>query len=406
MQAQDLVSNLKMRVSYGLTGNQEIGAYQSLAQLGATEYVLGRSTVITGYTPTRIANPDLQWESSRQLDVGLDIGLWDQRLRLTADYYRKITDDLLLPVTLPTETGFDSAVQNAGSMRNTGIEFSVGADLLTGAFSWSTNANASANRNEVADLGPSGRFFGLGTSAKGVGSPGGLVEEGRPIGVYYGYETDGIFNDQAEIDAHGVQPEAQPGGIRFVDTNSDGQITPEDRTVIGNPHANFTYGWANDLSYRGFELSVLLQGVYGADVLHPALARLEGMTGFDLQNNSTVRRFKGRWTPENRDAEFPRAGYSPLEGRQVNERIVEDGSYLRLKNITLSYNLPVSRVGISSVVRRARLYVKGHNLVTFTDYTGYNPDVNNNGQGTINQNIDISSYPLAREYIVGIELGF
>ena len=404
MQDQDLISNLKARVSYGLTGNQSIGTYEAISRLSPGQYVFGTSPV-TSYAPDRLGNPDLQWETARQLDMGLDVGFWDQRLRFTADYFRKTTENLLLPVTLPFESGFTSSIQNAGSMRNTGFELFLGADPLVGTFSWSTSANFALTRNEVTDLGQTGRFFGPGFAGKGFGGPGGLVEEGRPIGVYYGFETAGIFADQEEIQAHGAQPGAQPGDIKFVDTDADGEITEADRTVIGNPHPDFTYGWSNDFSYGGFNLSLFVQGVYGSDIMHPELARLEGMTGFDLENNSTVRRFEGRWTPENRDAEYPRAGYNAGGIRDVNDRVVEDGSYLRLKNVTLGYSLPADLLGISGLTS-ARIYVKGRNLLTFTGYSGYNPDVNSSGQSTVNLKVDTNSYPLASEYMVGIDLSF
>jgi TonB-linked SusC/RagA family outer membrane protein len=398
MQELDAVSNLKVRVSYGWAGNQEIGSYSSLARLGTREYDFGGSEIV-GYIPVSVANPSLKWETSRQLDVGLDLGLFGQRLALTADYYRKNTEDLLLPVTLPWKSGFNSAIKNTGSIRNVGIELSVRANVLTGDFSWLTNMNFAANRNEVTDLGESDRFFG---SSIFDGFPNGsLVTEGEPIGVFYGFEADGIIADEAEAEELGY---GEPGTYRIIDQNGDGQITADDQSVIGSPHPDYTYGWTNTFSYKNFELTAFLQGVYGNEVFNLNLYNLDA--GNDANNNSTVRRYEGRWTPENKEnATFPKAGaFTGLNA--IDQVYIEDGSYLRLKTLTLGYELPLDRLGGGIGVRNARIYVQGRNLLTFTGYRGYNPDVNSQGSGSINTGYDKGSYPLTREYTVGIDLGF
>jgi TonB-linked SusC/RagA family outer membrane protein len=409
MQEWDLLSNLKLRVSYGWTGNQSIGTYSSLARLGTDPYAFSGQEVL-GFYPNSLPNPDLKWETSRQLDIGVDIGFFDQRLRVTADYYRKNTEDLLLPVTLPFRSGFRSATQNTGSMRNTGFELAVGADVLTGAFSWSTNANVATNSNEVTDLGEGGRFFGPDFFI----AHGSLVEEGKPIGVFFGYESDGIFADQQAIENHTttvegeevlIQPGAEPGTVRFVDQNGDGDIGPDDRTVIGNPHPDLTYGWTNTLSYGGFSLNAFFQGTYGNDVINLELAQLEGG---GVSGNKTLRRFKGRWTPENKEgATYPRPGSGSPVSQVETDLYVQDASYLRLQSLTLGYNFPLERLGaLGEAVQDARLYVRGRNLFTVTDYYGFNPDVNSRGQGSINRGYDIGSYPLSRTYTVGIDLTF
>ena len=407
MQEQDVFSNLKLRVSYGVAGNQEIGTYSSLASLATTTYnFLGQQR--TGFIPESVANPDLKWEESRQLDVGLDMGFLDQRVRVTADYYRKNTDDLILPVTLPMESDFNTAIQNTGSIRNTGFEFSVGADLLTGqdgGFSWSSNFNASVNNNEVTDLGVSSEFFGPRVEAgRQVFENGSLVREGAPIGAFFGYQTDGVFSDQDEIDAYGVQPDAQPGDLKFVDTNGDGEISAADRTVLGTPYADYTFGWDNRFSYGGFGLTFALEGSQGNDVTNLNLIRLE-VEGSTV-SNATARRFEDRWTPENRDADYPRAGYRPGSERVRNDRLVEDASYIRLTNVTLSYDLPMDLIGIGGSVRSARFYVRGRDLVTITDYSGYNPNVNSKASAAINRGYDQNAYPFARKYTVGLDLRF
>lgn len=389
----DAVSDLKLRLSYGVSGNQEIGTYSSLARLGTQTYAFGGIEFI-GYTPVSVANQDLRWETSRQFDIGLDFGLFNQRIRLTADYYRIDTEDLILPVTLPLGSGFSTSIQNTGSIRNEGIELALETFVDAGQFSWTSNLNFAANENEVVDLGESDRFFGPSTlpgEAEGA-----LVEEGRPIGVFWGYETDGIINDQAELDALGY---GELGGLRIVDHSGDGIISPADYTIIGNPHPDFILGWTNTLAYGPVSLTAVLQGVFGNDVWNMNLNSLEHT---DLELNSTVRRFENRWTPETaQEATFPRAGYDRNEYSRT-DFLIEDGSYLRLRSVTVSYELPARLIGL----QRARLYVQGHNLLTITDYTGLNPDVNTFGQGSINTGYDNGAYPLAREFTVGIDLQF
>lgn len=393
MQGVDLISDLKLRTSYGFSGNQEIGTYSSLARLSTQTYAFGGTEVI-GYIPVSVANQDLKWETSRQFDIGLDLGLFDQRVRLTADYYQKNTEDLILPVTLPFGTGFGSAIKNTGSIRNEGIELALQTFVEAGAFSWTSNANFATNRNEVIDLGESDRFFG--PSMLPGETEGALIEEGRPIGVFWGYETDGIINDEAELEALGY---GVLGGLKIVDQDGDGAISPADYTVIGNPHPEFTYGWTNTFTYSGVALTAVLQGVYGNDVWNMNLNSLEHT---DLELNSTVRRFEERWTPDNaQNATFPRAGYDQNEYSRT-DYLIEDGSYLRLRTLMLSYELPAQRLGL----QRVRLYVQGHNLFTVTDYTGLNPDVNTFGQGSINTGYDNGAYPLAREFTVGVDLDF
>lgn len=393
MQGIDALSDLKLRVSYGLSGNQEIGTYSSLARLGTQTYAFGGTEVI-GYIPVSVANQELKWETSRQFDVGLDLGLFNQRLRLTTDYYRIDTEDLILPVTLPLGTGFGTSIRNTGSIRNEGIELALETFVDSGVFSWTSNLNFAFNDNEVIDLGESDRFFGPSMLPGEI--EGALIEEGRPIGVFWGYRTDGIINDQAELDALGY---GELGGLKIIDQDGDGAISPADYTVIGNPHPDFVYGWTNTFTVGDFGLTAIIQGVYGNDIWNMNLNSLEQT---DLELNSTERRFENRWTPENaQEATMPRAGFDRNEYSRT-DNLIEDGSYLRLKTLTLSYNLPARLVGL----RRARLYVQGHNLFTITDYTGLNPDVNTFGQGSINTGYDNAAYPLAREYTVGLDLEF
>jgi TonB-linked SusC/RagA family outer membrane protein len=396
------VSNLKLRASFGLSGNQQIGTYSSLASLSTAPYFFGSGPEIVGMVPGSVANPDLQWETSEQWDVGLDLGLWNQRLQVAADVYRRETSSLILPVTLPANSGFGSSIQNTGSVVNEGVELSVNGSLLAGDFSWRTGVTWSANRNEVLDLGDSDEFFG-GSLVAGdnVGS---IVREGEPIGMFWGMATDGVIRDQAEADALGY---GAPGEPKFIDQNGDGEITEADRTIIGNPHPEFVYGWNNTFSYGNLRLNAVVQGVYGNDLWLERENDTDML--FDGRYNTFQERFDDRWTPENQDAAYPKAGYisqGPANGRE-GEFIVHDGSYLRLKSLTLGYDLPVESLAWveQQGLQRARIYLKGTNLFTITDYIGFNPDVDVDS-GNINQGIDQDAYPLVQTFTFGVDLTF
>lgn len=395
------VSDLKFRVSYGRSGNQQIGTYASLAQLSTVNYLFGgpNSQEIVGYVPSQVENPDLKWETSDQLDVGLDLGLWNQKLRFTADVYRKETTGLILPVTLPINSGFDVSIQNTGTVLNKGIELSLDGAVFAGDFSWQTGVNWSANRNEVLDLGESDEFWGASVVPGDV--VGSLVREGEPIGMFWGLETDGIINTQAEADELGY---GEPGDIRFVDQDGDGAIGVGDRTIIGNPHPDFVYGWINTFSYKGWMLNAFIQGTQGNDLWNGNMeANMIGTM------NVLRERFENRWTPETAEtATYPRAGIITQGAGNGREGrfIIQDGSYLRLKTLTLSYTLPASMMGWAGGLSRARIYVQGQNLFTITDYMGLNPDVDTEGQDTINSGFDKAAYPTVREIAVGINLTF
>lgn len=408
MQDLDVLSNAKLRASYGVTGNQEIGIYQSLAQLNVANYNLGGS-LVGGYAPVSPGNEDLRWERTRQFDIGLDLDFLDDRFSLTADYYHKITDDLLFSVPLPLNTGFNSVLTNLGEVENTGIELALGGSIFNKDFVWQTNFNVAANRNTVIDIGEQEEYF---TTTGTNFVDGSLVREGEPLGVFFGYETDGLYNDQAEVDAYvneegdPIDPEAFPGKIKVVDVDGDGVITPDDRTVLGSPYPDLTFGWSNNFSYKGFSLYVFLQGVSGNEIYN---ANLEDITGNDPETNIFRERWTDRWTPDNRDAKWP-----VLSGPQGNagtgpkkELFIEDGSYLRVKTITLGYNVPGNFLNIEDLgFGNVRLYVSAQNLLTLTNYSGPNPEVNSQGQSNVNRGYDLGGYPMARTYLGGIQLEF
>ncbi|HEV2148379.1 MAG TPA: TonB-dependent receptor [Longimicrobiaceae bacterium] len=405
------VSDLKIRGSYGVAGNPGIRPYQSLARFVPTPYSFGGTPVI-GYFPVGVANRDLTWESTAQLDVGLDLELFD-RVRFIADVYRKRTDDLLLEVDLPSESGFARGLVNAGAVENRGVELSLNGDVLRGdvgrGLRWNTGLTFSRNRNEVLSLGGDTEILASGISDD-YKLGGTVVRVGQPIGVFVGYRTAGIVRDEAHAaQLAGVKNEVTkqkyaPGDVVYVDVNNDGIINAQDRTVIGNPHPDFNLGWQNTVSFGGFELSALVQGSFGNDVLNLNLWQL---TSGSLSTNILRERYEDRWTPENPNARFPRLGVNTVRAGSTdyNDRILEDGSYVRLKAASLSYNLPANWVrqrGFSG----ARVYVSGSNLLTWTDYTGFDPEVSSFGIGNLNRGIDVGAYPSARSVTVGVNFTY
>jgi TonB-linked SusC/RagA family outer membrane protein len=407
------ISDLKLRTSYGRTGNAAISPYQSLASLGGRTTTFG-GVIVPGYRQTRLANADLGWETTTQFDVGVDMGLFDQMITLSADYYNRRTEDLLMQIELPYETGFRNAFRNAGAVQNRGFELSVGLNALRGdgreTVRWSNNLNYSRNRNLVLDLGGLDVLRVRGISAN-FNFPGTHVRVGHPIGVFYGYRTDGLFRDSAEAAAYTAtlpNRRFQAGEARVLDLSGpdgtpDGVINELDLSVIGDPNPDYNLGWSSTLGWRGFELSSLLSGAFGADVLNLNLIRVESGAP---STNITRDRFYDRWTPQNPNAKYPRIGVASQSiGSNYVDTMLEDGSYLRLSNLTLGYTLPTRWVA-SRGLRETRVYVTGSNLYTWTKYSGYNPDVSSMGVGNVNRGVDVGAYPLARTVTIGFNVGY
>lgn len=390
---QRVFSNLKLRASYGVTGNQEIGNYNSLVLLGTVGEAVFNDQRFVGIAPIQLGNPDLKWETTRQFNVGLDYGLLGGRVAGSMDYFVKNTSDLLLFLPIPTTSGFGGSLQNVGDTRNSGFEVQIETQNLTGAFSWTTTANLATLSNEVTDLGDLPFILQGGVRFLGDLS---ILQEGSPINAYYGYEVDGIFQSQAEVDGS-AQPAAQPGDLRFRDLNGDGSITPDDRSILGSPFPDVTVGLDNSLSYKGLSLSVFFEGSFGNELLN--------VTRVDTENPISFRRNRlayvlDRWTPEDPSSENPSFVNSNV-ARAINSRVVEDASYIRLKNVRLSYRLP-GRL-LPGGVQSLSVYGTVQNAFTITDYTGYNPDVSSFGDS--NLRVDYNAYPLARTYTMGITLG-
>lgn len=404
----DALNELKLRASYGLVGNPSIRPYQSLSRLNDQGYSFG-GTPYAGYYPVAVGNPNLTWESTRQLDLGMDLGVWD-RFTVTADYYRKRTTDLLLQISLPFETGFESALANRGSVENRGFELGIDARVLNpgskGGFAWRSNLSLARNRNKVLDLGGPDRIF-ADLITTDFNLPGTMIQVGKPIGVFYGFKSAGVVRDSAEAAAitwKNFNGSAfRPGDMKVLDLDGDGQITLNDRTDIGDPTPDFTVGLTNTFTWRSFELSGLLQGSYGARILNVNRIRSESSPRVNVLRD----RYLDAWTPTNTDARYPRIGENPNQVGPNNftDNLLEDGSYLRLRTATLTYSLPrtmLQRYRFSG----ARVYVTGNNLFTLTDYTGFDPDVSSQSVGNTNRGIDIGAYPLARSVTLGVNVNY
>jgi TonB-linked SusC/RagA family outer membrane protein len=408
------IDQLKLRASWGVTGNPSIQPYQSVTRLAAQQYSFN-GTLAPGYFPSALGNDDLSWESTKQTDVGVDLALWQGLVEMSGDIYKKRTDDLLLGIDLPSESGYNTALVNAGSIENKGIELSLSirpfnGDTKAGAFRWSTTLNYARNRNKVVDLGGVQRIFATTSIAPDLTSvgQGTLVQVGQPIGVFFGYRTDGIFNDSSEVadylrTTRLASGNITPGQVRLVDVNADGVIDANDRTIIGDPNPTWTGGWQNSVSWKGFELSSLFDAAIGSDVLNLNLYRLYGASP---GTNISVDRWLDRWTPTHHDARYPRTNSTPVAiGADFTNAVLEDGSFIRFRTITLSREVPARWLrgrGLSG----ARLYVTGQNLYTWTDYSGFNPDVSSLGVGNLNRGIDIGAYPIARTFIFGMNLNY
>lgn len=400
------ISQLKLRVSYGVTGNQAIAPYQSLAKFEPV-HSIQNSTKVNAVAPLSVANDNLTWESTAQFDIGFDLGLFNQRIHLVADYYRKETSDLLFSQPLPEYSGYRTMMRNIGSVENKGFEFALTTVNIDREFKWTTDLNFSTNKNKVLEL-PNGEddfYRVMPGNMVGIGDTN-ILREGESVGAFYGYVYDGV-NQEGETILEGNWDD-YAGGEKYKDISGadgepDGKIDGNDRTIIGNPNPDFIYGINNTFEYKGFDLNIFLQGTYGNDMYSFTLMELETLRGVA---NSTTEALN-RWTPTNTNTDVPAANRG--RGYHNSSRWIFDGSYLRVKNIALGYNLPKSALqslGLSKV----RFYVSGQNLFTFTKYRGFDPEVNyrtsSGSGGNLNVGFDYGSYPNAKSYTMGLKVTF
>ena len=392
----DYINDLKVRAGYGVTGSQaSVGNYSYLASYNTSVYPFGISSGNqTALVSSTLANPYIHWEEVAQTNIGFDASLFNSRVMFSFDAYLKETRDMLVKASIPITSGFEDTTTtytNAGKVRNQGIEMSLHTINLTGELGWETNVTATYNKNKIKDLNSDVPYYINQINNSYVT----MLAKDYPINVFYGYVTDGIFQNQSEVNTHAVQPGAEPGDIRFRDLNNDGVINDSDRTVIGNPNPSWLFSMNNSLSYKGFELSVFLQGIAGNKIYNANNIDNTGMAAAYNQTTDVLKRWQGEGTSNS----MPRAVFGdPNQNTRVSDRFVENGSYLCLKNITLSYTFPKQWLQ-KAQIENARLSLSCENVATITGYSGFDPEVGING-------IDQNRYPISRTFSLGLNFNF
>ena len=399
------VSNLKLRLSYGVVGNEGIPAYSSQGLMYNTEAYVGNSTKISGLVPFTLSNQDLKWEKTQQMDLGIDLGLFDNRLSLTADYYYKKTSDLLLAMPVSFNTGYDQVVKNVGDLKNTGFDFSIGVVPFTGKFNWNVDITFGYNRNEVTNLAGSTENL-TGSSVLGI-TYWTKITEGKAMGTLYGYKTNGIAQKDEDLSKI---PFFQGktityGDRKYVDKDDNGVINENDLFELGNANPDFTFGFNNTFRLRFQDQSVLgltiyLQGSVGNEIANFNKFTLESFDGY---HNNTKAALK-RWTDDNPSNTYPKAT-TKSQGNVFSDHYVEDGSYLRFKDITLNYSLP-NKWTRKFLCENLTISVSLKNLWTITNYSGYDPEVSRFANNNLSMGADYGSYPMAKSYELGIRMNF
>ena len=387
MEGADWLDDLKIRGGWGQTGNQSgIGDYAYLQRYNINRiewFFPDQENALPTISQANLRTPDLTWETTSQSNIGIDITALNSRLTVALDYYYKRTTDMLMYVSLPSgAAAVNNIVRNEGEMINKGFEMTIGSKNIDGQITWNTDFNISFNRNKLVNL-ELKKIYTAATTSDVIHEAVVRNEPGRPLSGFYGYISDG------------VDPET--GELMYRDLNQDGKILPSDRTYIGDPNPDFVFGLTNSFSYKNFNLSVFLQGSYGNDIFNASRIETEGM--YDGKNQST--RVLDRWRIPGQITDVPKANFDIKN----SSYFVEDGSYLRVKNIFLSYNIKaevLNRLGIGKL----QPYISANNLLTWTNYTGMDPEVNQWGNSGAVQGIDWGTYPQSRSFVVGINVEF
>jgi TonB-linked SusC/RagA family outer membrane protein len=406
MQPIEFISQFKLRASYGLSGNQSIAVGATKSRLNSTGTVVNESIQI-GYIPANMANSTLHWETTKQTNIGFDLAMFKSRVTVGFEYYDKLTEDLLIGLTIPPVNGFTSYNTNQGSIKNKGYEFDLKGKLLTQKFKWDIGGNISFNRNKIIDLGDGVDSF-VGPSIIGVGGQSlNMAKIGYPIGSFYGYRIEGIYQNQEEVDAGPTDPSnSTPGSYKFKDISGpngipDGVISADDREIIGNPYPDFIFGLTNSMEWKNISLYIFIQGSIGQDVVNANRFYLDGLTR-GVSTNISQEAWVNRWTGEGTSNTYPKAttAASPFNDR-FTDFIVEDATFIRLKSVTLSYNIEKIKYA-----KNVKFFVTAGNLLTITDYKGYDPEINSRGDNSMTPGIDSGSIPQYRTFSVGVNVGF
>ena len=392
----NVLSDLKIRIGYGVTGSQaSVSNYGYLPSYSTSVYPLGfGGKEQPALVSSSLANPNIHWEEVAQANIGFDAVLFNSRAILSVDAYIKNTTDMLVKASIPITSGFEdtsTTYTNAGKVRNTGVEVTLHTVNIKGELGWESDLSYTYNKNKIKDLNSDVPYYINQINNSYVT----MLQKDYPINVFYGYVTDGIFQNQTEVDTHSIQPGAEPGDIRFRDLNNDGVINDDDRTVIGNPNPTHMFSLGNNLTYKGFELSIYLQGVAGNKIFNANKIDLTGMSAAYNQTTDVL----SRWYGEGTSNYMPRAVFGdPNQNNRISDRFVENGSYLRLKTISLSYNFPKEWLKVLTI-ENARLTLSCENVATITSYSGFDPEVGING-------IDLSTYPISRTFNIGLNFNF
>lgn len=395
------ISDTKIRVGYGITGNQNIGNYSFASVLQTVQYNFNGNAV-GAVVPQAIPNPSVRWEQVEQSNLGFDATLLGGAINLTIDAYLKNTNNMLVPMSVPISTGYSDIYVpsiNAGKVQNKGIEVNITSHNLKGNIEWNTSFNVSYNQNKVVSLNDSVPLY---TGSIGLNQNLSIQKNGLPVNAFYGFVTNGIFQTQEEVEKYAIQvPGNDPfnrtsaGDVKFRDLNNDGKIDDNDRTYIGNPNPRFIFGLNNSFSWKGIDLAIFIQGVEGNKIFNANRIYQEGMSVAQNQTTAVLNRWRGEGTSNT----IPRAIFNdPNKNARVSDRFIEDGSYLRLKNITVGYNFPKQLIE-KLKLQSARLYVSAQNIYTLTNYKGFDPEVSVNG-------IDLNVYPVTRTFSAGVNLIF
>jgi TonB-linked SusC/RagA family outer membrane protein len=416
LKSSKTVSELKLRASYGVTGinPNSVGNYPYLAPIQGNNavYPFGNALTPNSSYVDAIPNPELEWEKTKQLNVGVDFGVLNNKFTLTAEFFRRQTDNLIIVVPTANSLGFlaSGTLQNAGGMRNTGVELQLGYHKTTGDFKYDVTGLISAIRNKVLFLNTASASIPSGNDPDlGGGDAFTNTRAGESVQYFYGWVTDGIFQNAAQVASSPTQTNAAPGDIKFKDLSGpngvpDGVIDNFDRTRLGSFLPSFTYSLNYSASYKNFDASIFFQGVQGNEILNTPRIIMEGMSRLFNAGTNVL----NAWTPSNTNTDMPRATSGDLNrNARISSRWIENGSYLRLKNVILGYALPTTTLtSISgSTVKRLRIFVSATNLLTFTGYKGYDPEIGSKN-GTLTNGVDFGQYPSARSFQFGIQAGF
>ena len=421
MEGIKVISDAKLRLSYGMTGNNRVPDFAYFAAVNPTNsasYDFGNQGPLQGVQLSSLGNIGLKWETTEQTNIGYDLSLFKNRINLTADVYRKVTRDLLLNAEMPYHTGFNTVYKNVGKLENKGLEFTINTvNINTKSFRWESNFNISFNRNKILGLTETNEpiFRTISWESNFNNSNLYIAALGQPAGKFFGFVWEGNYQMEdfdvqpnntlllrSDVPSNGnTRASIRPGDIKYKDLNGDGQVDLDDQTVIGDGNAKHTGGFTNNFSYKGFELGIFLQWSYGNDIFNVNRLVFEGTSNYNNLNQYAT--YVNRWTPENPNNEYFRIGGGGPAGR-YSSRVIEDGSYLRLKTVSLAYNIPAKFLkGLK--IRSFNINVTAQNLLTITNYSGMDPEVSVRNS-VLTPGFDYSAYPHARTIVLGLKTSF